>query len=38
MSSVSMAATAVVHGLAFATRSRADFVNAPVRIVDPFAG
>jgi toxin FitB len=33
-----IAATAVVHGLAVATRNRADFVNAGVRIVDPFAG
>ena len=31
-----IAATAVVHGLAIATRNRADFVNAGVRIVDPF--
>jgi hypothetical protein len=31
-----IAATAVVHGLAVATRNRADFVNAGVRIVDPF--
>ena len=33
-----IAATAVVHGLAVATRDRADFVNAGVRIVDPFVG
>ncbi len=33
-----IAATAAVHGLAVATRSRADFVNAGVRVVDPFAG
>jgi toxin FitB len=33
-----IAATAVVHSLAVATRNRADFVNAGVRIVDPFAG
>ncbi len=33
-----IAATAAVHGLAVATRNRADFVNAGVRIVDPFAG
>ena len=33
-----IAATAVVHGLAVATRNRADFVNAGVRIVDPFLG
>ena len=33
-----IAATAVVHGLAVATRNRADFVNAGVRIIDPFAG
>jgi hypothetical protein len=33
-----IAATAVVHGLAVATRNRVDFVNAGVRIVDPFVG
>jgi predicted nucleic acid-binding protein len=33
-----IAATAVVHGLAIATRNRADFVNAGVRIVNPFVG
>ena len=33
-----IAATAVVHSLAVATRNGADFVNAGVRIVDPFAG
>lgn len=33
-----IAATAVVHGLAVATRNRADFANAGVRVVDPFAG
>ncbi|MGA7410721.1 MAG: type II toxin-antitoxin system VapC family toxin [Bryobacteraceae bacterium] len=33
-----IAATAMVHGLAVATRNRADFVNAGVRIVDPFVG
>jgi predicted nucleic acid-binding protein len=33
-----IAATAVVHRLAVVTRNRADFVNAGVRIVDPFAG
>jgi predicted nucleic acid-binding protein len=33
-----IAATAFVDGLAVATRNRADFVNAGVRIVDPFAG
>jgi toxin FitB len=33
-----IAATAVVHGLAVATRNRADFLNAGVRIVDPFLG
>jgi len=32
------AATALVQGLAVATRNRADFVNAGVRIVDPFVG
>jgi toxin FitB len=31
-----IAATAVVHGLAVATRNRTDFENAGVRIVDPF--
>ena len=33
-----IAATAIVHGLAVATRNRGDFVNAGVRVVDPFAG
>lgn len=33
-----IAATAAVHGLAVATRNRADFVNAGVSIVDPFVG
>ena len=33
-----IAATAAVHGLAVATRNRADFVNAGVRIVDPLVG
>jgi len=33
-----IATTALVHGLAVVTRSRADFVNAGVRIVDPFDG
>ncbi len=31
-----IAATALVHELAIATRNRADFVHAGVRIVDPF--
>ena len=31
-----IAATALVHGLAVATRNRADFVNAGVPVVDPF--
>ena len=31
-----IAATAVIHGLAVVTRNRSDFVNAGVRIVDPF--
>lgn len=31
-----IAATAIVHGLAVATRNRADFVNAGVRVADPF--
>jgi predicted nucleic acid-binding protein len=33
-----IAATALAHGLAIATRNQADFRNAGVRIVDPFAG
>jgi hypothetical protein len=33
-----IAATAAVHSLAVATRNHADFANAGVRIVDPFAG
>ena len=33
-----IAATAAVHGLAVATRNRAGFGNAGVRIVDPFVG
>ena len=33
-----IAATAAVHNLAIATRNRPDFVNAGVRVVDPFAG
>jgi len=33
-----IAATAAVHGLAVATRNGSDFVNAGVRVVDPFAG
>jgi toxin FitB len=31
-----IAATAIVHGLAVATRNRADFAHAGVQIVDPF--
>ena len=31
-----IAATALVHGLAVATRNRSDFLNAGVRILDPF--
>ncbi len=31
-----IAATALVHNLAVATRNHADFVHAGVRIVDPF--
>jgi toxin FitB len=31
-----IAATALMHGLAIATRNRSDFVNAGVRVVDPF--
>lgn len=31
-----IAATAAVHGLAVATRNRADFLNSGVRVVDPF--
>ena len=33
-----IAATAAVHNLSIATRNRADFVNAGVRVVDPFMG
>jgi hypothetical protein len=33
-----IAATAAIHGLAVATRNRADFLNAGVRIIDPFVG
>jgi hypothetical protein len=33
-----IAATAAIHGLAIATRNRADFLNAGVPIVDPFVG
>ena len=32
-----IAATALVHDLAIATRNRADFGNAGVKLVDPFA-
>ncbi len=32
-----IAATALVHGLTVVTRNRADFKNAGVRIIDPFA-
>ena len=31
-----IAATAIVHGLAVATRNRIDFANAGVHVVDPF--
>jgi len=31
-----IAATALVHGLAVATRNRDEFANAGVRVVDPF--
>ena len=31
-----IAATAAVHGLAIATRNRADFAHAGVQLVDPF--
>jgi hypothetical protein len=31
-----MAATALVHDLVVATRNRADFANAGVRVIDPF--
>jgi len=31
-----IAATALVHGLSVATRNRADFEKAGVRVVDPF--
>lgn len=33
-----IAATALVHGLAIATRNRMDFAIAGVHIVDPFVG
>jgi toxin FitB len=33
-----IAATAVVHGLAVATRNRVDFSKAGVQVVDPFYG
>lgn len=33
-----IAATAAVHGLTVATRNRTDFMNAGVRVVDPFVG
>ena len=33
-----IAATAAIHGLSIATRNGADFVNAGVRVVDPFVG
>lgn len=33
-----IAATALVHGLAVATRNRVDFMHARVRIIDPFVG
>jgi predicted nucleic acid-binding protein len=32
-----IAATALAHGLTMATRNRADFPKAGVRVVDPFA-
>jgi hypothetical protein len=32
-----IAATAAVHGLVLVTRNKVDFLNAGVRIVDPFA-
>jgi predicted nucleic acid-binding protein len=31
-----IAATAIVHGLAVATRNRVDFAKAGVRVIDPF--
>jgi predicted nucleic acid-binding protein len=33
-----IAATAAVHGLAVVTRNQGDFLNAGVRVVDPFSG
>lgn len=33
-----IAATAIVHGLTVATRNRADFAKAGVRLVNPFTG
>jgi len=33
-----IATTAIVHGLAVATRNRIDFAQADVQVVDPFVG
>ncbi|MGH7559126.1 MAG: hypothetical protein ACREMD_15370 [Gemmatimonadota bacterium] len=33
-----IAATALVHGLVVATRNRAHFEEAGVKVVDPFTG
>lgn len=33
-----IATTAIVHGLAVATRNRIDFAKADVHVVDPFVG
>jgi toxin FitB len=33
-----IATTAIVHGLAVATRNRIDFAKADVQVVDPFVG
>ena len=33
-----IAATALAHGLAVATRNTGDYRNAGVRLVDPFSG
>ena len=33
-----IAATALVHGLVVATRNRADFETAGVKVIDPFSG
>ncbi|HEX5227630.1 MAG TPA: hypothetical protein VFW44_07960 [Bryobacteraceae bacterium] len=32
-----IAATAAYHGLTVVTRNRTDFINAGLRVIDPFA-